>query len=146
MGLSFRSEPIHRGPKFRTHFVRIPNSMVAGFLAVERNKGPACFVGIFTMGCSWLSGGGSGCTVLRFQLRWVGMYTMPYHYLGTPSQSAVTKRHIFWWMNVTDCDIQKNRTSAIHRFFCRRKVELGWIRPRMPCLRFCGNIRKNPIC
>jgi len=64
--------------------------------------------------------------------------TMPYHYLGTPSQSAVTKCHIFWWMSMTDCDFSKNRSLSIHHFFWWRKAEIGWIRPRRPCLKFCG--------
>ena len=55
--------------------------------------------------------------------------------LGTP---AITKCHIFWRMSVTDCDFSQNRTSPIHRFFWRRKAEIGWIRSRRPCIKFCG--------
>jgi hypothetical protein len=37
--------------------------------------------------------------------------SQPHNYFSRQSQNV---------MNVTDCDIQKNRTSSIHRFFCER--------------------------
>ena len=46
--------------------------------------------------------------------------TMPYHYLGTPSQLAVTKCHIFWRMSVTDCDFSKNRSLSILVFLTEK--------------------------
>jgi len=51
-------------------------------------------------------------------------HTMPYHYLSTPSQLAVTKCHISWRMSMTDCDFSKNRSLSIHHFFWWRKVEI----------------------
>jgi hypothetical protein len=61
---------------------------------------------------------------------------MHYHYLSTPSQSAVTKCHIFWWISVTDHDFSKNRNLSIHHFFDREKWKLAGLDPQGPVLDF----------
>ena len=77
-------------------------------------------------------------SILRFSELYT-WYTMPYQYLSTPYQLAVTKHHICWQKNVTGCDCQKkNRISSIYHFVGWRKAEIGWIRPRRPSLKFCG--------
>ena len=58
-----------------------------------------------------------------------------YYALPLPRHPLSVGSHKVSHFLATDCDSSKNRTSSIHCSFRRRKAEIGWIRPRRPCLK-----------